>query len=156
MKTGHSKGEYQLFADAYTKFCENHDMSLSQSDTNDDAQEQDHLATLNHRVLQENERHCCSFYHGDCNNIICQACMQGRNVIDVPTATLSNRRCPNHPIAQDGTRYIFRAAYRKDPNRPDSFIGGERYYVGCVPEYFKIPVAKGTAAVDEFIRNHSE
>lgn len=83
------------------------------------------LQHMNAAVCDWNEHHCCSCYHGGADSLTCYYCRKG---IDYVTGTkdLSARCCPEHPVAGNGQRYIYRTAYRKDANSTVGITGGER------------------------------
>lgn len=129
-----------------------------------EAERQNRFKTLNRRVAKQNERELCTFYHGEktcLSNNICQYCMKGQ-VYPSGVKDLSARRCPCHPVAGDGTRYIFRAAYRKDANGHKGFSGGEKYWVGYIKDnsgntkYFKVPVDAGVSELERTLRELTE
>ena len=96
----------------------------------------------NRTVFEENQRLCCSMYDGKCNSTICKACMKGVSLLS-GAKTVSSRRCPENPIATDGSRYIQRATYRKDTYCPDSNSSGMYYdYADNLPEHLKVQLVQ--------------
>lgn len=99
-------------------------------------------ADANRTVFEENKRLCCEYYDGVCNSTICKACMKGVSLLN-GTKTVSSRRCPENPIATDGSRYIQRATYRKDTDNSDSNSTKSYYdYADNLPEHLKVQLVK--------------
>lgn len=92
-------------------------------------------------VAEWNERHCCPLY-GCKGSVMCYECMRGKNYAADPSS-LSNRRCPDNPIAQNGERYIQRAAYRKNPDGTVWAGSCKRYDVlDNMPQHLKVELVE--------------
>lgn len=92
-------------------------------------------------VNEWNQIHCCPFFEGSAGSVKCFYCMRGINYAGA--STLSNRRCPNNPIASDGSRYIQRAAYGKNPNGSHGVRPGKRYDVADnMPQHLKVQLVE--------------
>lgn len=92
-------------------------------------------------ICEWNAAHCCPFFEGCNSSVKCFYCQRGINYAGAET--VSNRRCPNNPIATDGSRYIQRAAYGKDSNSTHGLRPGERYDVADnMPQHLKVQLVE--------------
>ena len=64
-------------------------------------------------IMNWNEEHTCPMWGS--KSWVCHECQKGLTYRG--TKDVSSRRCPDHPVAADGSMYIFRAKNRKVTNR---------------------------------------
>ena len=103
--------------------------------------ESDAVIQRKQAIAEWNERHCCPNF-GSKGSIDCFYCMRGK-VYGTAATNVSNRRCPNNPIATDGSRYIQRAAYRKDANGVVIPGSGKCYDVlDNMPQHLKVQLVE--------------
>lgn len=92
-------------------------------------------------VAEWNAAHCCPFFEGSKDSLKCFYCKRGINYAGA--STLSNRRCPENPIATDGSRYIQRAAYGKNSHSTHGIKPGKRYDVfDNMPQHLKVQLVE--------------
>ena len=104
--------------------------------------ESDSIKARKASINEWNERNCCPLFNGYNQSVACFYCMRGVNY-GAPAETVSNRRCPNNPIATDGSRYIQRAAYRKNTAGLGIIEEGKRYDVlDSMSEQFKVQLVE--------------
>lgn len=102
----------------------------------------DEIRERKETINEWNARHCCPFFEGsEHGSLKCFYCMRGINYAGAET--VSNRRCPKNPIATDGSRYIQRAAYRKDSHSAIGIKPGKRYDVlDNMPQHLKVELVE--------------
>ena len=105
-------------------------------------EESDAVRERKETIAEWNAAHCCPFFEGyGHGSQKCFWCMRGVNYAGAKT--VSNRRCPNNPIATDGSRYIQRTAYRKDANGNKLPNAGKRYDVADnMPQHLKVELVQ--------------
>ena len=91
----------------------------------------------------------CDLY-GCKGSLVCACCKRGINYV-TGTKDVSSRRCPDHPIAGDGSRYIFRTTHGQ--NTDDNKRAKTMWYrIGDSPEFSTVRVERRVQRVGSEVK----